>query len=267
MSTTTLIGCVSLILAAIGLALSRVVTRRVRVTVHRAMFRDRLTFGPECYFVNVTNHSLSREVEITHVWFDTPVNVHVLPAERPLPKRLKVDEVWTTWIRASELAAALTDDAVYRLARVRLSTGRVFRSKADRSMPPFGSVPGGNPPDAPTGTITIPDKRPETDPDDRGIHKKALIDADRAVDLLRKQLAENVEALRFDDPAVYGWRSITQRILEEAFGKPSRQVAQFVFQISFSGQTEKESQERHVQTIADKKGECLPAGNAINTGF
>lgn len=71
--------------------------------------------GPPCYFINVTNMSLTREVEVTHVWFDCSPEVDVFRSERPLPKRLKVDETWETWVLASDLPSGLTDDDVYGL--------------------------------------------------------------------------------------------------------------------------------------------------------
>ena len=166
MSTAILISLASLTLGVLGLMLSRLVTRRVRVQVHRASFLDGgLIHGQECYFVTVTNLSLSREVEITHVWFHTPVSTHVLRSERPLPKRLKVDEAWTTWLPVDELPAELTEADVYKLARVRLSTGKVFKSKRNKGVPPFGAVPGGDSPVAPTGTIHVPHDSPQAEPD------------------------------------------------------------------------------------------------------
>jgi hypothetical protein len=42
---------------------------------------------------------------------------------------------------------------VHKLARVRLSTGKVFRSVENQGLPPIGSVPGGDPPPAVTGTV------------------------------------------------------------------------------------------------------------------
>jgi hypothetical protein len=113
--------------------------RRVRFTAHLAVFvdSDRLA-----YFLNVVNLSESREVEITHVWFASDPPVAALRVDRPLPRRLKPDEAWETWVFADELPAAARRDAL-RLARLRLSTGRVLRSRPDESVPPEGVVPGG----------------------------------------------------------------------------------------------------------------------------
>jgi hypothetical protein len=124
MSTATLISLGSLAIGVIGLVLSRVVTRRVRVRVHKARFFDG-AYGPECYFVNVTNVSVNREVEVTHVWFECPEKVYVIRNDRPLPKRLKADETWETWIGVEQIPAALSDAEAFRFARVRISTGKV----------------------------------------------------------------------------------------------------------------------------------------------
>jgi hypothetical protein len=254
MSIATLISLVSLALGAIGLLLSRVVTRRVRVRVHRARFVGGSGYGPECYFVNITNISLNREVEVTHVWVECPGAVHIVRNERPLPKRLRADETWETWIGVDQIPAALSDFEVFKLARVRISTGKVFRSRRNKRVPSLGYVPGSDLPGAPSGKLKARSEITKAEPHDQDRHGKSFIDAKRAVDLLRNELAENVEGLRFDDPAVYEWWSITQRILEEAFGEHSRQVNHFVCGVGYSDETEEDKQERHVQTIGEKKG-------------
>jgi hypothetical protein len=104
------------------------------------------------YFINVTNISLNREVEITHAWFDCSPQVHVLRPERPLPKRLKADETWETWVAARDFPPEVTEEAIYNLARVRLSTGKKYRSARNTTVPSYGTVPGGNAAKTPTGT-------------------------------------------------------------------------------------------------------------------
>lgn len=150
---TTLISLGGLAIASLSLVLSRTVTRRVRVGVHRAMFANS---DSECYFVSVTNLSLTREVEITHVWFACPVEVHIIRAERPLPKRLKADETWATWIGTENLPTGMKEAEAFTLARVRLSTGKVFRSKQNKGVPACGSVPGGELPSAGSGSLGDP---------------------------------------------------------------------------------------------------------------
>lgn len=114
--------------------------RKLRVLIHRARFQ---TDSHEYYFVNVTNLSNNREVEITHVWFETKPIVHVLRPDRPLPKRLKPDEPWETWISVDELSIK-DDKQVYKLGRVRMSTGAIVKSQENRQVPSIGSVPGGS---------------------------------------------------------------------------------------------------------------------------
>jgi hypothetical protein len=113
--------------------------RRLRLTVHRAYF---LPHGPECFFVNATNLSDSREIEITHIWFEGHPQIAVLHADRPLPKRLRPDETWETWI-AVEAVPDPDHEQVYSRARARLSNGKVVRSAKNKQVPYTGTIPGG----------------------------------------------------------------------------------------------------------------------------
>lgn len=113
-------------------------TQRLRVLCHRAVM---LPGGPECYFINVTNISLQRDVEITHVWMDCSDELPVLNPLRPLPRRIKPEESWETWIAMNSLPQSVRDDG-YDLARVRLSNGRIFKSKENKNIPGAGYVPG-----------------------------------------------------------------------------------------------------------------------------
>ena len=112
--------------------------RRIRVTVHDAYFETNI----QAYFINVTNLSKSKEIEITHVWFDCSPIVDVLNVDRPLPKRLKPDETWETWIKFSDLPKSVHKNP-YTLARIRLSTTKVYKSIENKNVPPVGMVPGG----------------------------------------------------------------------------------------------------------------------------
>lgn len=108
----------------------------MRVLVHRALFST----GPTVYlFVKVTNLSRSREVEITHLWFDTEPPVHVLNQNRPLPARLRLDETFETWI---PVGAVPDVENVERLGRVRLSNGKTVKSRPNKAIPPLGYVAG-----------------------------------------------------------------------------------------------------------------------------
>ena len=70
--------------------------------VHQAFWQSPQRPGPY-YFIVVTNLSRQREVEVTHVWFETTPRLDVLNPDRPLPKRLKLDEQWATWIPVSQV--------------------------------------------------------------------------------------------------------------------------------------------------------------------
>src|SRR5262245_12588493 len=112
--------------------------RRVRLTVHRAFFKG--TYR-ECFFVNVTNVSEDREIEITHIWFDCKPQIAVLHPDRMLPKRFRPDETWETWVDVTRIPANFHESA-YTLARARLSTGRIIKSTRNTNVPDEGWVPG-----------------------------------------------------------------------------------------------------------------------------
>jgi TIR domain len=113
--------------------------RRLRLTVHVAVFDHS---GELCYFLNATNLSKEREIEITHVWLDASPPVHALQSSRRLPKRLKPDETWETWIPFRDVGMVPVNEAL-RLGRARLSTGEIIRSIPNEGVPSRGYVPGG----------------------------------------------------------------------------------------------------------------------------
>lgn len=114
--------------------------RLIAVRVHRAFFAGQ---RDECHFINITNLSSSRVVEVTHVWYeDEAHHIPIVQAQRALPVRLDLDQSWETWIETSNLPAAHRDDAASRF-RVRVSSGAVFASVANTTVPPVGVVPGG----------------------------------------------------------------------------------------------------------------------------
>jgi hypothetical protein len=135
--------------------------RRLRFTVHRAAFLDS---AREAFFFNLTNLARSREVEVTHVWVECSPPVPALQDARPLPKRLKPDETWETWIYADEIPPGARGDVMV-LSRARLSTGQVLKAKENRDVPPFGAVPGGPARDLATEdppTMTVIAAEPES---------------------------------------------------------------------------------------------------------
>jgi len=113
--------------------------RRLRLLVHRARF---LITGQECYFINGTNLSHDRDLEITHIWFDCAPRVYILQNDRPLPVRLRPDESWETWIELEKLPDSIRQNP-YTLARARLSNGYIVKSRRNLNVPEVGTVPGG----------------------------------------------------------------------------------------------------------------------------
>jgi hypothetical protein len=110
----------------------------VRVLCHVAMFKPN---GPMCLFINVVNLSLQRDIEITHVWVEHHGQIPVLNSKRKLPYRLKPDESWETWIELTDLPTSIIGKAS-NLARIRLSNGKVIKSKPNKNVPSEGYVPG-----------------------------------------------------------------------------------------------------------------------------
>lgn len=114
--------------------------RQLKVRVHRACFlEDKMNVY---YFINITNISYRREVELTHVWYeDRDHNVSVMQPTRILPKRLQLDESWETWIPVKQIPENARHSA-FESFRVRISTGDEFASIANSSVPHEGYVPG-----------------------------------------------------------------------------------------------------------------------------
>jgi hypothetical protein len=112
---------------------------KLRLAVHRAAF---LPIGPDCFFINATNIGTDGDIEVTHIWFEITPPLYVIQRDRPLPKRLKPQESWETWIRVDALNSR-TEREVFDLARARLSTGEVVTSFRDEAVPPCGIVAGG----------------------------------------------------------------------------------------------------------------------------
>ena len=112
--------------------------RRLQVRVHRAYFVES---GQECLVVNLTNRSSTRDLEITHVWFQGASQIPVLQPERPLPACLKPNDSWQTWLPISALPQSVLTEAL-TLAHARLSNGAVVRSKPNTNIPNHGIVRG-----------------------------------------------------------------------------------------------------------------------------
>ena len=112
--------------------------RRVRFRTHVAFFQNNPM--PHIY-LTVTNLSRSREIEVTHVWLDTQPPISALNNERPLPIRLVADQIWETWIPVSSVPSH-EFHKILKLGRIRLSDGRIIKSRPDHHIPPDGFVPG-----------------------------------------------------------------------------------------------------------------------------
>ncbi|HEY9639365.1 MAG TPA: GUN4 domain-containing protein, partial [Coleofasciculaceae cyanobacterium] len=117
------------------------VSRIIKLRVHRAFFANSTT---EYYFINVTNVSPARPLEVTHIWYEDDKNHHISVAQpsRTLPVRLDLDQSWETWIAVSELPIDNREHA-YQNFYARISTGDVFKSEANLHVPLRGTVPGG----------------------------------------------------------------------------------------------------------------------------
>ena len=111
--------------------------RRIRVLVHRAFLEDR---QKEAFFITITNLTLDREIEITNIWFNSNPKVHVIRNDRVLPKKLKPNETWDTWLPVNKLPSAY-HPYVFKMVRVRLSNGSLAYSEENLTHPEKEIVP------------------------------------------------------------------------------------------------------------------------------
>jgi len=115
--------------------------RVLTVRVHRAWFQGD---SSACYFINLTNLSPRRAIEVTHVWYeDGPQHIPIVQGSRALPVRLEPDQSWETWIEERALMGADPRADMFQRFRARISTGAVFSSSRNCDVPPVGTVPGG----------------------------------------------------------------------------------------------------------------------------
>jgi hypothetical protein len=110
--------------------------RTVRVRVHCACFVNDTV---QHYFINVVNTSDTSEVEVTHVWYEGSRRVDIIQAQRPLPRLLRPNQSWETWVRVVDIP---DDPDPFRNFRVRLSADEVFESEERRDVQGIGFVPG-----------------------------------------------------------------------------------------------------------------------------
>jgi serine/threonine protein kinase len=86
----------------------------VRLLAHIAAF---VGTARHALFVNATNLSETVDREVTHVWIETDRQIHLSNKRRPLPKRLKPQETWETWIELLEIPADFVNETLPTLAR------------------------------------------------------------------------------------------------------------------------------------------------------
>jgi hypothetical protein len=113
--------------------------RRLQVLVHCALFIGSVQ---QYYFINLTNLSENREIEVTHIWLESEPELYILNPRRRLPKRLKPDESWETWIEVERIPEFIRNNP-YNLFRVKLTSGEIIKSAQNKNVPKMGSVPGG----------------------------------------------------------------------------------------------------------------------------
>lgn len=112
--------------------------RRISVLAHKAQF---LTGGPpgDHIFVKITNTG-RRRVGVSHVWVDGPSG-QIPFLVVPLPAYLEPEQQIEVWINIAALPVRLrTGGKVLRLIRVKLTAGRVFKSKPNTTVPSSGFV-------------------------------------------------------------------------------------------------------------------------------
>jgi serine/threonine protein kinase len=115
----------------------------VRLAVHIAAF---FASTRVALFINATNLSPTLEREVTHIWVEAEPRIHVMNDKRPLPKRLKPQETWETWIALQELPPQLLlEDRLHTHVRARLSTGEIISADINESVPEEGFIPGATP--------------------------------------------------------------------------------------------------------------------------
>jgi serine/threonine protein kinase len=115
----------------------------VRLTVHLTTFYGSTRLA---LFINATNLSQTLEREVTHVWVEADPRIHVMNDKRPLPKRLKPQETWETWITLRDLPLQmLLPGQLHTHVRARLSTGEIISAVLNENVPEEGFIPGATP--------------------------------------------------------------------------------------------------------------------------
>ena len=115
----------------------------VHLRVHRAlltMMNGRELDDPiDSYFLNVWNASPEQQVQVTHVYIETP-NGQVGVLTKPLPATVAAQHEWETWLPVVGVSPTVD---VFHEARARLSNGTVIESVPRTDVPEVGAVPDG----------------------------------------------------------------------------------------------------------------------------
>lgn len=78
-----------------------------------------------------------------------------------------------------------------------------------------------------------------------------MISTDRAIELIRRQQAKNIEHLPFDDPQAYRWWNTTANVIREAFG--AKHPNAFEFNSTSPSNFPEQLQRDHAQNIRQRK--------------
>jgi hypothetical protein len=77
------------------------------------------------------------------MWFEAKPQVHIVDRDRPFPVRLRPDETVERWIPVSQVPEEARRETS---VRVRLSTGKIVKSRLNNHIPTAGFVaPAGSP--------------------------------------------------------------------------------------------------------------------------
>ncbi len=118
--------------------LRRDTSRQVDSRVHRAFYKR--SSEPR-YFIKVANTSPESDIEISHVHYKGSREVPLIDANNPFPRTLSPGRSHEWDIPAARIP---NDVDVYSSFHVHLSTGEVFRSQENTTVPGEGFVARGD---------------------------------------------------------------------------------------------------------------------------
>lgn len=112
---------------------------KIRVLVHEAYFRNRNDHKPY-YFIKVANLSTKYKATISHVWvIDGNKNLNLINNERILPYKLEPSDEWETWVEKNKV---INQSKIFKNVRVKLTNGKIVKSKHHKNVPEEGHVAG-----------------------------------------------------------------------------------------------------------------------------